>query len=202
MEIRVFRLFILAAFFYSVNASLRPNPTAWSLGHHPDRSRMLAHLADMQVLLEFKQQVQQDPHGILATWMAGSGNAAGACSWHGVTCSPSQRVVKVELGDAHLEGPLMLSTLMVMDMLELVDLSGNHFHGNLTSGAFKTPEGGCGNLQTILLANNMIHGAIPSDLLACGNIQKLDLSHANLTDCPTLSAVVLTSKSSIFHSTR
>ncbi|MCO5582499.1 hypothetical protein L7F22_036396 [Adiantum nelumboides] len=146
---------------------------------------MLAHLADMQVLLEFKQQVQLDPQGIMAGWTPSSDSSSdaysGACSWHGVSCSPSQRVVKLELRDADLEGPLMLSTLLAMDMLELLDLSGNRFHGNLTSGVFNTPSGDCGNLQTVILGNNLIHGSIPSDLLACGTIMKLDLSRADLT---------------------
>eukprot|EP00250_Pteridium_aquilinum_P005699 c15753_g1_i1 orf=70-3639(-) len=175
METKVLKLFILAAFFYSMEVS--------SL----EFSRMLesgTHLTDMQLLLQFKQQVQQDPYGIMATWVPsnGGGNEYNSpCSWNGVSCSLSQRVVRLELRDADLQGSLVLSTLMAMDMLELVDLSGNQFYGNLTSGFFNTPQGSCGNLQTIILANNYMHGSIPSDLLACGNIQQLDISHNNLT---------------------
>lgn len=154
-----------------------------SSGHRLER--ILPHLTDMQVLLEFKEQVQEDPHGIMTTWMPsinGSNAYSGACSWNGVSCSPSQRVVKLELRDADLKGPLMLSTLVAMDMIELLDLSGNRFHGDLTSEFSQyTPEGRCGSLHTINLANNYIYGTIPSNLLACGNIQHLDLSHNNLT---------------------
>lgn len=179
METNVLKLFMLAALFYSMDVS----SLQFSHGHHVERMLEYGtYLTDMQALLQFKQQVQQDPHGILATWVHSSeDDGLGPCSWNGVSCSPLQRVVKLELKNADLQGALMFSTLMTMDMLELVDLSSNHFHGNITSNFFNTPDGGCGNVQTIILANNYMSGTIPLDLLTCGNIQHLDLSHNNLT---------------------
>lgn len=187
MENQVLKFFILAAFFYFSEAS------SLKLLQYPERMLEYgSHITDMQALLQFKEQVQLDPQGVFATWVANNSSShnnnyhnddgdGSPCSWHGVTCSPSKRVVKLELRDADLQGHLMLSTLMALDMLELLDLSGNHFHGNLTSGFFNTPEGSCGNLQIAIFADNYIEGVIPSDLLSCGNIQKLDLSHNNLT---------------------
>ncbi|KAH7278502.1 hypothetical protein KP509_38G044500 [Ceratopteris richardii] len=184
MGFMIFKLVIFTAFVYVLH------PLAVSSNQSSHRVlQYTAHSTDMELLLRFKQQVQQDPHGVLASWSSPSSNGsaqAGAdvCTWNGVTCSASHRVVKLELRDADLEGLLTFSTFMAMDMLELVDLSGNYFHGDLASALRDGTSGvGCGNLQTVILANNDIHGTLPSDLLTrtCGNVQHLDISNNNLT---------------------
>lgn len=170
-------LLIILASFSSLccNGSPAPYPHL-----HPKLDRKLLQYdsttrGDMEALLRFKAQLSLDPKGVLSTWRENPDEDP--CSWNGITCTTSKRVVQLELQNASLQGYLMLPELLQsLDKLKLLDLSGNQLHANLTFGP------SCASLQTLSLSNNFIYGSIPPDLfLSCDTLQELDLSHNNLT---------------------
>ncbi|KAI5071972.1 hypothetical protein GOP47_0014223 [Adiantum capillus-veneris] len=139
---------------------------------------------DMEALLRFKAQLTQGSAGALSTWKdqgpVSSTYEADPCSWYGITCTTSKRVVQLELQNAGLEGDVVLASLLEpLDQLKLLDLSGNqlHFVEDVTIGT------SCASLETLILANNVIEGVVPTNLFrACGStIQVVDLSHNSLT---------------------
>ncbi|MCO5594005.1 hypothetical protein L7F22_048024 [Adiantum nelumboides] len=153
--------------------------------HHADRRLLQYHTAqsaDREALLRFKAQLMQDSRGALSTWKEGPDEDV--CSWYGITCTiTSKRVVQLELQNSRLEGRDVdiASLLAALDKLKLLDLSGNQLHfADLT---MQGTSSSCGSqLETLILANNLLEGIIPSNLSgACRSVQVLDLSHNNLT---------------------
>lgn len=63
---------------------------------------------DTQALLQFKHTITKDPSGILTDWTLE--RSSNSCSWYGVTCSASGRVVILDLNGCGLVAPLPLNT--------------------------------------------------------------------------------------------
>lgn len=189
MEAPRFAFFHLFAYLLLISASFprvfcsglqTPYP---HLPSKPDRklSQYGTPRGDMEALLGFKTQPLQDPRGVLSSWVESPDEDP--CSWNGITCTSTKRVVQLELQNASLQGYLTLPQLLQsLDKLKLLDLSGNQLHANLTFGP------SCASLQALILSNNFIYGTIPPDLfLSCHTLQELDLSHNNLTGTLTQS---------------
>eukprot|EP00249_Psilotum_nudum_P006790 c20061_g1_i1 orf=227-3850(-) len=133
---------------------------------------------DAEALLQLKAQIVQDPSGILVGWVS-NGGSSNPCVWHGVTCNLGNRVVVLNLSNAGLAGPLSVSSIASLDMLQKLDLFGNAFSGNLTGLCAIT--GICGSLQSVNLGGNSLGGMIPGELLACRGMQELILADNNFT---------------------
>eukprot|EP01018_Ginkgo_biloba_P034832 Gb_33466 [translate_table: standard] len=128
--------------------------------------------SDAAALLALKKAVQKDPDGILSGWDI----MHDPCIWYGVSCS-YWRVTQLDLSGAGLVGFLPASALGSLDKLEVLNLSGNAFSGNV-SYLIQLPAG----LQQIDMSFNDLTGAIPDEFLAThSRLHFVNLSHNNLT---------------------
>ncbi|XP_050236743.1 receptor-like protein kinase BRI1-like 3 [Mercurialis annua] len=77
----------------------------------------------------------------------------------------------------NISGPVPLS-LTNCTKLQVLDLSSNHFTGNVPSEFCLTSNPSA--LQKLLLANNYLSGKVPSELGSCKNLRRIDFSFNNL----------------------
>ncbi|XP_052147762.1 LRR receptor-like serine/threonine-protein kinase RPK2 [Oryza glaberrima] len=152
---------------------------------------------DRSALLELRGAA-----GLLGRWPTGSA-VADHCSWPGVTCDASRRVVAVAVaappasGSSELAGELfpavgLLTELRELSLpsrglrgeipaeiwrlekLEVVNLAGNSLHGALPL-AFPP------RMRVLDLASNRLHGEIQGSLSDCKSLMRLNLSGNRLT---------------------
>ncbi|KAK2427379.1 putative LRR receptor serine/threonine-protein kinase [Trifolium repens] len=145
----------------------------------------LGNQTDHLALLQFKQQISNDPNGILDSW----NSSTHFCKWQGIICSPKhQRVTKLKLEGYKLHGSISpyVGNLSHMRFLNLGD---NKFYGNIPQelgrlsrlrylllfnnslvGEFPINLTNCSELETMRLAGNKLIGKIPSQI---GSLQKL-----------------------------
>ncbi|KAI5065081.1 hypothetical protein GOP47_0019776 [Adiantum capillus-veneris] len=136
---------------------------------------------EIDALLRFKDQVQQDPSHSLASWESSSSSP---CNWIGIECDSAARVQSISLPNSNLAGPLSFSFWLAhLSFLHTLDLSGNHFTGNLSTILPRT----CTALQVLNLSGNYFFGGLPATLLSgCGGIRSLNLSNNALSgDIPS-----------------
>lgn len=136
----------------------------------------------------------KDPHNVLQSW---DPTLVNPCTWFHVTCSRSNQVIRVDLGNAGLEGALVpeLGNLHSLQYLELsknkldgkiphelsklenlvsLDLYNNNFTGEIPSAL--------GQLKSLIflrLNNNQLRGRIPQELTGISSLKVLDLSNNN-----------------------
>ncbi|XP_039120955.1 receptor-like protein EIX2 [Dioscorea cayenensis subsp. rotundata] len=123
-------------------------------------------------LFYFKKNII-DPYNNLSSWV---GHAC--CSWHGVQCdNTTGNIVGLALGQQgsvifHLQGGEISPTLLALQHLNYLDLSGNDFRGtNVPSfiSHFK-------QLKYLNLARAGFGGPVPSSFGNLSSLQTLDLS--------------------------
>ncbi|CAH9139416.1 unnamed protein product [Cuscuta epithymum] len=85
-------------------------------------------------------------------------------------------LTKLILGRNRISGSIP-TQLCLCSKLELIDLSGNQFSGNIPSGLSKIPV----LAISLNLSWNRLSGLIPKDFEALDNLETLDLSHNKLT---------------------
>nr|CAB3490067.1 unnamed protein product [Digitaria exilis] len=92
---------------------------------------------DMDGLLAFKQGINSDPNGILASWRSdGHGHEEECCRWRGVRCNNrTGHVVELRLGDTDLYDGYALvgeisDSLLSLEHLEYLYLSMNSLEGS------------------------------------------------------------------------
>ncbi|CAL4901384.1 unnamed protein product [Urochloa decumbens] len=117
----------------------------------------------------------KDPDGALNSW---DPNLVDPCTWFYVTCDGDNRVIRLDLGNLKLSGPLA-PELGQLERLRFLEVFDNNIQGQIP------PElGGLTNLVGLDLRNNRISGPIP---LALGNIQSLKFLNLSNNDlCGTI----------------
>ncbi|XP_039137038.1 leucine-rich repeat protein 2-like [Dioscorea cayenensis subsp. rotundata] len=140
-----------------------------------------------------------DPRGVLQSW---DPTLVNPCTWFHVTCDNHNHVIRVDLGNSNISGPLgpELAQLKHLQYLELyknnfegtipeelgdlknlvsIDLYDNNLHGSIPKsfGKLKT-------LRFMRLNNNKLTGSIPRELAKLSNLKVFDVSNNDL--CGTI----------------
>ncbi|RLM75097.1 somatic embryogenesis receptor kinase 1-like [Panicum miliaceum] len=142
------------------------------------------------------RQSLKDTNNVLQSW---DPTLVNPCTWFHVTCNTDNSVIRLDLGNAQLSGPLVpqLGQLKNMQYLELYsnNISGPipPELGNLTNlvsldlylnnftGDIPDTLGQLLKLRFLRLNNNSLSGQIPKTLTAITTLQVLDLSNNNLS---------------------
>ncbi|PAN38488.1 hypothetical protein PAHAL_7G175400 [Panicum hallii] len=142
------------------------------------------------------RQSLKDTNNVLQSW---DPTLVNPCTWFHVTCDTDNSVIRLDLGNAQLSGPLVpqLGQLKNMQFLELysnnisgpippelgnltnlvsLDLYLNNFTGNIPDTLGQLLK-----LRFLRLNNNSLSGQIPKTLTAITTLQVLDLSNNNLS---------------------
>ncbi|GMJ05505.1 hypothetical protein like AT3G43740 [Hibiscus trionum] len=109
-----------------------------------------------------------DPNNVLQSW---DPTLVNPCTWFHVTCNSQNSVIRLDLGNANLSGPL------VPELGQLANLQYLEAFGNNLSGAIPTEIGNLTSLVSLNLQHNQLSGPIPASL---GNL--ISLSFLNLND--------------------
>ncbi|BAT14186.1 Os11g0514700 [Oryza sativa Japonica Group] len=121
----------------------------------------------------YKQKVAwEDPENVLQTWDPTLHNP---CTWMHITCNNDNSVIRVDLLNVLISGPL-IPQLGGLKNLQYLQLYGSRLNGSIpaTLGKLK-------HLVSLDLSNNLLTGAIPPSLGAISNLLILRLSGNNLT---------------------
>ncbi|XP_072978788.1 leucine-rich repeat protein 2-like [Typha angustifolia] len=140
-----------------------------------------------------------DPTNVLQSW---DPTLVNPCTWFHVTCDDRNRVIRLDLGNSNISGPLgpELGRLQHLQYLELyrnnfegkipeelgnlknlisMDLYGNHLEGQIPKSFAKLKS-----LRFLRLNNNKLKGSIPRELASLSNLKVIDLSNNDL--CGTI----------------
>ncbi|CDP18495.1 unnamed protein product [Coffea canephora] len=164
---------------------------------HVSASKKFQNETDRLALLEFKNQIYDDPFRVLNSW----NHSQHHCQWEGVTCSTRHhRVIALILRHKQLSGTLS-PHVGNLSFMRFMELGGNQFHGgipqdfghlfrlrvlNLSGSALggKIPANlsYCSELITISLRGNKLEGKFPIDQLSnMKKLENLNLLTNNLT---------------------
>uniref|UniRef100_A0A0E0MFS6 Leucine-rich repeat-containing N-terminal plant-type domain-containing protein n=1 Tax=Oryza punctata TaxID=4537 RepID=A0A0E0MFS6_ORYPU len=121
----------------------------------------------------YKQKVAwEDPENVMQTWDPTLHNP---CSWMHITCNNDNSVIRVDLLNVRISGPL-IPQLGGLKNLQYLRLSGN----NLT-GTIPPSLGNLKSLEILELRNNALSGIIPASLGDIETLNYLDLNDNMLT---------------------
>ena len=121
-------------------------------------------------LMEFYTNISPKS-ALLDNW----GPVENVCSWGGVTCDPSQNVVKLNLS-AQLKGGFIGTSLGRLTKLEELYLDQNVLTGNIPAAL-----GNLTSLSMLSLYDNELVGPIPPQLGNCSLLQNLWLQQNHLS---------------------
>ncbi|XP_058110378.1 putative receptor-like protein kinase At3g47110 [Magnolia sinica] len=158
MRLRLFWSFIL----HTILLSSMDVP--WLLGSAANFSNETDRLA----LLEFKNQITDDPHHSLRSW----NHALHFCQWQGVSCGGRrhpQRVTALNLTSQNLVGTIS-PYISNLTFLRRIGLTDNSFHGTIPQDI-----GRLFRLQHLYLDSNRFTGEIPENLTLCSELIGIDL---------------------------
>ncbi|AAF75806.1 putative protein kinase RLK-Pelle-LRR-VII-1 family [Arabidopsis thaliana] len=154
-------------------------------------------ITEREILLQFKDNINDDPYNSLASWVS---NADLCNSFNGVSCNQEGFVEKIVLWNTSLAGTLT-PALSGLTSLRVLTLFGNRITGNLPLDYLKlqtlwkinvssnalsglVPEfiGDLPNLRFLDLSKNAFFGEIPNSLFKfCYKTKFVSLSHNNLS---------------------
>ncbi|PAN42799.1 hypothetical protein PAHAL_8G185800 [Panicum hallii] len=121
----------------------------------------------------YKQRLAwKDPNNVLQSW---DPTLANPCIWFHVTCNMNNSVVRVDLGNAGISGPLL------PDLGGLVNLQYLELYGNSLIGPIPAILGNLTNLISLDLWDNLLTGPIPTSLGTISTLRFLRLYQNNLT---------------------
>lgn len=140
-----------------------------------------------------------DPTNVLQSW---DPTLVNPCTWFHVTCDDHNRVIRLDLGNSNITGPLP-PELSKLQHLQYLELYRNNFHGkipkewgslkNLISmdlyandiqGRIPKSFGKLKSLRFLRLNNNRLTGSIPRELASLSNLKVFDVSNNDL--CGTI----------------
>ncbi|KAK9214461.1 hypothetical protein WN944_006453 [Citrus x changshan-huyou] len=113
-----------------------------------------------------------DPNNVLQSW---DPTLVNPCTWLHVTCNSEDIVVRVDLGNAGLSGPLV-PQLGLLTNLQYLSVYKNNISGSIPSEI--------GNLKKLIslgLFNNQLSGAIPASIGNLRSLKFMRLNNNNLT---------------------
>ncbi|KAF8704978.1 hypothetical protein HU200_031225 [Digitaria exilis] len=122
---------------------------------------------DEAALLAFKTAAISGGAGDpLASWnaSAATGDGASYCSWEGVRCGGSRRVVALSLYSYGLPGTLSPS-IGNLTFLQVLNLSSNGFQGTIPASIGRLVR-----LEVLELSYNTFSGALPANLTSCASL--------------------------------
>ncbi|XP_028551927.1 probable LRR receptor-like serine/threonine-protein kinase At1g34110 isoform X2 [Dendrobium catenatum] len=111
------------------------------------------------------------PSPLLPSWSPSSSNP---CSWQGITCSPSSKVISLSLPNTFLNLTSLPSSLSSLTSLQLLNLSSSNI-----SGLIPHSLSSLSSLRILDLSSNSFTGPIPYSLCNLSSVQILFL-HDNL----------------------
>ncbi|KAG2562172.1 leucine-rich repeat protein 1-like [Panicum virgatum] len=141
-------------------------------------------------ILYKQRQEWKDRYNVLESW---DPTLVNPCTWFHITCNNDNSVIRVDLGNADISGPL-IPDLGGLKNLQYLELYGNSLNGripatlgNLTklvgldlyenqlSGRIPATIGAISTLRYLRLYENKLTGAIPTSLGNLINLQELKL---------------------------
>jgi Leucine-rich repeat (LRR) protein len=126
-----------------------------------------ANESDRLTLLDFKNQISEDPLQIMSLW----NDSIHFCNWFGVTCSPSRkRVMFLNLEAQRLAGSITPS-IGNLTYLTGINLESNNFYGEIPQEV-----GRLRRLQHLNLSYNSLGGNLPTNLSHCTELRFLSVS--------------------------
>ncbi|CDP18498.1 unnamed protein product [Coffea canephora] len=138
---------------------------------HVSASKQFQNETDRLALLEFKNQIYDDPFGVLNSW----NHSQHHCHWEGVTCSARhQRVMALTLRNKHLSGTIS-PHVGNLSFMRFMELRGNQFQGEIPQ-----EFGRLSRLRALNLSHNAISGKIPVNLSYCLELINISLVGNNL----------------------
>ncbi|CDP19384.1 unnamed protein product [Coffea canephora] len=138
---------------------------------HASSAKQFQNETGRLALLEFKNQIYDDPFGALNSW----NHSQQHCRWEGVTCGARhQRVIALTLRSKQLSGTIAphVGNLSFMRSIQLGD---NQFHGEISQ-----EFGRLFRLRVLNLSSNAISGKIPANLSYCSELVTISLAGNNL----------------------
>ncbi|CAN1139563.1 Probable LRR receptor-like serine/threonine-protein kinase At3g47570 [Linum perenne] len=152
-------------------------------------------VTDRLALLEFKNEITNDPSGVLTSW----NDSLHFCNWQGIICNTHQRVTSLSLSRCNLAGTLS-PHIANLTFLHTINLINNSFRGhipqqignlrhlqtlnlttNFLTGVIPTNLTRCLELRTILVEKNHLQGNIPADIGLLSKLQRFRMGTNNLT---------------------
>ncbi|KAI3847983.1 hypothetical protein MKX03_001095 [Papaver bracteatum] len=131
--------------------------------------------SDGLALLAFKNEITQDPLGVLRSWN-NINKSFHFCEWRGVTCSRRHhsRVTMIDLRSQKLVGSISphIGNLSFLKVLYL--------HNNNLNGKIPQQIGRLFRLTHLGLTNNSLEGEIPHNISRCSKLISISFSGNNL----------------------
>ncbi|KAF8026694.1 hypothetical protein BT93_F3232 [Corymbia citriodora subsp. variegata] len=127
---------------------------------------------DRLALIHFRDNVDEDPLGVLSSWNDSSHH----CAWQGIKCSGRhpERVVSLNLSLKGLGG-LLSPYVGNLSFLRSLILQNNSFRGEIPQSI-----GHLFRLRNLILINNSFGGQMPTNLSQCSNLEILKLADNQL----------------------
>nr|GLL27755.1 MDIS1-interacting receptor like kinase 2-like [Ipomoea trifida] len=108
-------------------------------------------------LLTWKSSLDLTSQKLLSSWVVGGSH----CNWTGINCNVDGSITSLNLTGYGLRGTLGSLNFSSMSSLEIIDLSVNAFHGNIS---FIEEMSNLKNLTTLDLGSNQLLGHIPQEI--------------------------------------
>jgi len=140
-----------------------------------------------------------DPTNVLQSW---DPTLVNPCTWFHVTCDDKNHVIRLDLGNSNISGPLG-PELGQLKHLQYLELYRNNFEGNIPKelsnlkslvsmdlyenklqGEIPKSFANLKSLRFLRLNNNKLTGSIPRELALLSNLKVFDVSNNDL--CGTI----------------
>ncbi|KAK8476668.1 hypothetical protein V6N13_149198 [Hibiscus sabdariffa] len=159
------RISLVSCFFFNLYIATFFSMAALSVSVQCQRNQQ-------QLLLGFKNSLNSSLSEKLGTWNQGTD----CCSWDGITCDTSGRVIQLDLSSQRLSGEINNSnSLFRLRHLQTLKLA----HNTQLGGQLPESIGNLGQLTWIELWSCKFTGPIPKTLEKLKRLIHLDFSHNN-----------------------